>query len=79
MAGVLNIHLRRPGNTGNREAVPVLSRTMEHEPEPLIRSHAAWALGVLGGPIARRTLELGRRREADSDITSEIALALEML
>jgi epoxyqueuosine reductase len=64
------------GNTGNREAVPVLSRTMEHEPEPLIRSHAAWALGALGGVAAKRTLDRARKREADSDVAAEITLAL---
>jgi epoxyqueuosine reductase len=64
------------GNTGNREAVPILARTMEHEPEPLIRSHAAWALGELGGSIAKRTLDHARKRDADLDVTSEIDLAL---
>jgi epoxyqueuosine reductase len=67
------------GNSGNREAVPNLALTMEHEPEPLVRSHAAWALGVLGGPKARRSLELRRKGEADSDTATEIAFALERL
>jgi epoxyqueuosine reductase len=64
------------GNTGNREAVPVLAHTMEHDPESLVRSHAAWALGALGGPIAKRALERARKRDADSDVAAEIALAL---
>ncbi len=67
------------GNSGNREAVPVLAHAMEHEPEPLVRSHAAWALGALGGPIARRSLELRRKGESDSDTATEIASALDML
>jgi hypothetical protein len=49
---------------------------MEHEPEPLIRSHAAWALGVLGGAIAKPTLERARKRDIDSDVAAEIDLAL---
>ena len=65
------------GNSGNREAVSVLSRTMEHEPEPLIRLHAAWALGALGGAAAKRTLERARKRDADSEVTAEIESALE--
>jgi epoxyqueuosine reductase len=32
------------GNWGGREAVPALSRALD-DPEPLIRGHAAWALG----------------------------------
>jgi epoxyqueuosine reductase len=65
------------GNTGNREAVPVLARAMESEPEPLIRSHAAWALGALGGDNARRSLERARKRDCDSAVAAEINLALE--
>jgi epoxyqueuosine reductase len=64
------------GNSGNRDAVPILARAMEHEPEPLIRSHAAWALGVLGGAIAKPTLERARKRDIDSDVAAEIDLAL---
>ncbi len=32
------------GNSGNPEAIPSL-QTALHDPEPLVRSHAAWALG----------------------------------
>jgi epoxyqueuosine reductase len=34
------------GNWGQREAVPVLARALD-DPEPLIRGHAAWALGEI--------------------------------
>ena len=34
------------GNWGGREAVPVLARALD-DPEPLIRGHAAWALGEI--------------------------------
>jgi len=64
------------GNSGNREAVPVLARAMEHEAEPLVRMHAAWALGALGGPIAKRALDRARKRDADSGVTEEIVSAL---
>src|SRR5215469_7187562 len=37
------------GNTGNCDAVPTLARVVEREPEAMVRSHAAWALGQLGG------------------------------
>jgi len=64
------------GNSGNREAVPVLARAMEHEPEPLVRSHAAWALGALGGVAARRALDRARKHDLDSDVAAEIESAL---
>jgi len=34
------------GNRGSREAVPVLARALS-DTEPLIRGHAAWALGQI--------------------------------
>jgi epoxyqueuosine reductase len=34
------------GNWGSPEAVPALARAL-NDPEPLIRGHAAWALGQL--------------------------------
>ena len=45
--------------------------------EPLIRGHAAWALGRLGGPPARQGLTLALRREADPWVRDECGLALE--
>ncbi|MGO9455323.1 MAG: tRNA epoxyqueuosine(34) reductase QueG [Candidatus Binataceae bacterium] len=64
------------GNTGNREAVPALAEVMEHEPEALVRFHAAWALGQLGGAPARRALERARGRETDSSVVEEVDAAL---
>jgi epoxyqueuosine reductase len=64
------------GNSGNREAIGVLARTLGHEPEPLVRAHAAWALGRLGGAGARRALEAARRREAEAEVAGEVEAAL---
>jgi epoxyqueuosine reductase len=64
------------GNSGNREAVPILARAMEREPESLVRMHAAWALGALGGPIAKRALERAQKRDDHPDVAEEIAAAL---
>jgi epoxyqueuosine reductase len=64
------------GNSGNREAIPVLARTLSDEPEALVRAHAAWALGELGGSAARRTLETARAQESDQSVVDEITLAL---
>jgi epoxyqueuosine reductase len=65
------------GNSGNRDAIPVLARSLGEETEPLVRSHAAWALGRLGGRSARMALERRRKAEIDSEVGAEIAAALE--
>ena len=65
------------GNTRNPDALAPLARALETEPEPLIRSHAAWALGQVGGNAARRALEraLG---DCDAAVRDEAAAALEI-
>ena len=65
------------GNTRNRDAAPALTRALEHEHEPLVRSHAAWALGQVGGLAARRALERAGSRDDDLAVRAEIAAALE--
>ncbi len=64
------------GNTGNPEAVAPLARSIEAESEPLIRSHAAWALGQIGGSAARRALERALR-DHDTAVRREATAALE--
>ena len=44
------------GNSGDRQAVPALIGALD-DYEPLIRSHAAWALGRLGGQPAKQALQ----------------------
>lgn len=65
------------GNTGNRDAVPVLSLALASEREAVIRAHCAWALGILGGAAARRTLEVALSRERELEVAQEIRLALD--
>jgi len=63
------------GNTGNPEAVPPLARSLAGDPSPLVRGHAAWALGRLGGRDAMAAL--GRARaDADEWVAAEVAAAL---
>jgi len=64
------------GNSGNPAAIPVLAHTLGEEPEPLVRAHAAWALGCLGGPHSRRALAQIRKRESDLAVRNEIESAL---
>jgi epoxyqueuosine reductase len=47
------------GNRGREDAVPVLAKALE-DADPVVRSHAAWALGRIGGLEARGALD---RRE----------------
>jgi epoxyqueuosine reductase len=44
------------GNRGDASAVPRLARVLREDPSPLVRGHAAWALGRLGGEAARDAL-----------------------
>ena len=62
------------GNTGNRDAVPALAAALD-DPEPLVRGHAGWALGRLGGAAARHALEAARPRETDPDAAAEMDAA----
>lgn len=64
------------GNWGSQEAVPVLASALS-DPEPLVRSHAAWALGCVGSAEARRVLAEHLAVESDSGVREEITSALE--
>jgi epoxyqueuosine reductase len=59
------------GNSGQMEAVPVLTQALS-DSEPLIRSHAVWALGELLGPGALRLLEQHLSGEVDAGVLAEI-------
>ena len=67
------------GNTGNQDAVPVLASVMAEEPEAMVRAHAAWALGKLGGIAAKQALERTRRIDRDDETQAEIEAALESI
>jgi len=63
------------GNIGDSVAVPALARCVA-ESEPLVRRHAAWALGRIGGPEARDALESALAAEADAHVQEELETAL---
>jgi epoxyqueuosine reductase len=63
------------GNEGNPTCVPFLTSALE-DPEPLVRAHVAWALGKIGGRIARAALEKQRSLETDEIVRKEIEEAL---
>lgn len=64
------------GNVGTEEDVPHLAAALAHHDEPLVRGHAAWSLGQLGGAAARTALQRGESSETDVSVREEIALAL---
>jgi epoxyqueuosine reductase len=66
------------GNSGNPAAVPALRNALA-DPEALVRSHAAWALGQLRGRAARDALDAARRTEPEAPVRVEIESALEGL
>jgi epoxyqueuosine reductase len=63
------------GNWGSPAAVPALAHALR-DPEPLIRGHAAWALGCVDAAEARQALDQALAAEADPWVREELKLAL---
>ena len=63
------------GNSGDQGSVPVLIDAL-HDHEALVRAHAAWALGTLGGSAAYAALSESFAQEEDSAVRDEISAAL---
>jgi len=63
------------GNRRDSAYTEPLGRALR-EASALVRGHAAWALGQIGGLAARRLLESARRDEADSEVGEAIETAL---
>lgn len=59
------------GNWGAPEAVPAL-RHLLGDASPLVRAHAAWALGRVGDPAARAILARAQSREVQPGVLAEI-------
>ncbi len=63
------------GNTKDPEAIPALADSLGDD-EPLVRGHAAWALGNIGGVRALAVLEQAMKSEEDPWVIEEIDQAL---
>lgn len=63
------------GNWGSPEAVLALAAAL-NDGEPLVRGHAAWALGRIRGESARQALVGRAEVEEDAWVREEIAAAL---
>ncbi|HEU4493513.1 MAG TPA: tRNA epoxyqueuosine(34) reductase QueG [Rubrobacteraceae bacterium] len=73
-AGLLRNCCVAAGNLGLEKAVPALVRCLLQDDSPLVRSHAAWALGQIGG--AQSALREAAEVELDPSCLEEIELAL---
>jgi epoxyqueuosine reductase len=58
--------------TGDQAVTDALASALQHDPEPLVRAHAAWALGQVGGNLARRALQDALKSESNPDVMDEI-------
>jgi len=63
------------GNVGEIGDVPPLVAALSDD-EPLVRGHAAWALGAIASPEALEALRARRSVEPEASVQSEIASAL---
>jgi epoxyqueuosine reductase len=59
------------------QALAALRQALLIDPEALLRGHAAWALGQVGGVEARQALEQALLEEKDEEVLSEIRTALQ--
>jgi epoxyqueuosine reductase len=75
-AGLLRNVAVALGNSGNPAAVPSLARALAADPSPLVRAHAAWALGRLGGGAARAALDAACR-DPDASVAAEAERGLD--
>jgi epoxyqueuosine reductase len=63
------------GSLGSPAGVPALVKALTGDPEALVRSHAAWALGRTGGSSALRALNLAAQTEMNGEVLKEIDAA----
>ena len=78
------------GNRGEASAVPALARALEHDVAPLVRAHAAWALGEIARRLAaesaacsveevRARLERAAAADRDDEVREEACAAARLL
>lgn len=64
------------GNLSSPEVVSPLAQVLASDPEPLVRAHAAWALGRIGDTTARQALGNAAGDENDPMVRLEIENSL---
>ena len=75
--GYLRNALVALGNAAQAEAEPGLIYALSNDPEPLVRGHAAWALGQIGTEAASQVLAAAMPVETEAQVRQEIELALQ--
>lgn len=60
------------GNAGREADIAPLISALRHHDEPLVRGHAAWALGRIGGREAHEAIEATRRTDPDTFVLEEV-------
>ena len=63
------------GNLRDAQALPALARAMD-DADPIVRGHAAWALGQIGGDEARAALRRRAQVESDPEVLAELSAAV---
>ena len=66
------------GNWGSPTAVPLLSQLL-HDSDPIIRGHAGWALGQIGGDGAVTAVTTALEHETDDLVRDELQDALKAI
>ena len=65
------------GNLKKQEGIEALEFTLLNG-DPVVRVHAAWALGLIGGKFAEEALKKSLLRDQDQEVIAEIHHALNM-
>lgn len=63
------------GNSRDEEAIPILKEAIK-DPSPVVRGHAAWALGRFNHPAVKTILQNALQVETDPQVKRELQSAL---
>jgi len=66
------------GNWGDERAIKPLTKALR-DADPLVRKHAAWALGQAGGRATHKLLRDVLQKETDASVRQEIEITLETM
>ncbi len=64
------------GNTARADLVDILAKLLSQNEDPILREHAAWALGQIGGLNPLQALETAQHGEQHRDVQKAILRAL---
>jgi epoxyqueuosine reductase len=71
-----NRYAGRPDLAESAAIISALREALLQDPELLVRGHAAWALGRIGGQAARQALQAAFQSESEASVLAEIQAAL---